>query len=59
MALLESTLYQVDGGDIELVSFVSNDMDSNVELVLLDAVSIKLAILATHDGNTPEDSAFR
>lgn len=48
MALLESTLYQVDGSDIELVLPVSNDVDTGLVLILLNAAGIILVFLATH-----------
>jgi hypothetical protein len=59
MALLESTLYQVDGSDIELVLLVSNDMDAGLVLILLNAAGIILVFLATHsvwvDGRIARD----
>lgn len=59
MALLESTLYQVDGSDIELVPLVSNDMNTGLVLILLNAAGIILVFLAAHsvwvDGRVAQD----
>jgi len=50
MALLESTLYQIDGSDIELVLSVSDDIDAGLILVLLDAAGVILELFRTHCG---------
>jgi len=54
MALLESTLYQIDGSDIELVLSVSDDIDAGLILVLLDAAGVILELFRTHCGRAEE-----